>query len=359
MGWRTTHLLTLHGPKALLAASLLGVTLLAVAGPQATVPGYAEVAPVRVASLESAVVEDVLVKPGEIVEAGAIIGLLDDAPVRGRMRVLRAQLSHGGAVLTGQQRDAETALAQAEAGAAESTARLHAAREAHRIARQRLDARQVQVDAGLATRDGLVPLAADVATARGEVSQLRARLQAQNEHIERIAEGMQADDDGPAPAVATQARALGIVQEELSQLEERRKARTLRAPIAARVAAVNHRVGEVLPELAVFVELLPLRTTTVVACVPEQVSVRVQAGGTAELWPADGGAARTGVVVDVSGLVSAAPDRCKQRPNEIGWVRPVRIAVDGPGLVPGQRFDVGFGPPQEPVEAPLAPLETT
>ncbi|MCP4872329.1 MAG: hypothetical protein GY898_26815 [Proteobacteria bacterium] len=347
MHWRTQDLLTRHGPKVLLVASLGLVTLLAVAGPAGTVPGYAEVAPVRVASLESGRVTGVMVTPGDLVEKGAIVGLLDETPLRGRMRVLEAELSRSGALLAGQERDAQTALAVAEANRAESAARLAAAREGLRIAEQRLTDRRVQVTAGLATRDSLVPLETEVATLRGEVRQFSARLGAQTEVAEMAASGMDADDDGPAPAVASEARALGVIEEELALLEERRKDLTLRAPLGARVSAVNYRVGEVLPEELVFVELLPLETTTVVACVPEQYGVRIEAGGAAELWPADGGAVREGTVVDVSGLVSEAPDRCKQRPNEVGWVRPVRLEVEGAGLVPGQRFDVSFVPPGE------------
>ncbi len=337
--WRTQDWLNSHGSKLLLLVSLAAVTLLAVAGPTGTVPGYAEVAPVRVASLESGRVVEVLIAPGQIVKAGDVVGILDDAPITGRMRVLEAELSRTGAAFAGEVREAQTAAALAEAGRAEAAAELAAAREALRIAEARLNDRQGQVTAGLATRDSLAPLETEVATLRGEVQRLSARVSARTE-VAAVTGG----DDAPE---LDETRVLGVVQEELALLEERRKDLTLRAPLGARVGAVNYRVGEVLPQLQVFAELLPLETTTVVACVPEQFGVRVEAGGAAELWPADGGPVRGGTVVDVSGLVSEAPDRCKQRPNEVGWVRPVRIEVEGAGLVPGQRFDVGFGPAED------------
>ena len=346
MHWRIQDLLTRHGPKVLLVVSLGFVITLAVARPAGTVLGYAEVAPVRVASLESGRVVTVQVSPGEIVDQGAIVGLLDDAPIRGRIRVLQAELSRTGAVLEGQQRTAATAATLAEADRAESAARIVAAREGLRIAEARLEGRRSQVAAGLETRDSLVPLEAEVATLRGEVGRLGARLGAQTQVAAITAEGMDTSE-GPAAAVASKARALGVVEEELALLEERRKDMTLRAPLKARVAAVHYRAGEVLPELQIFAELLPMQTTTVVACVPEQFGVRIEAGGRAELWPASGGTLRSGTIVDVSGLVAEAPDRCKQRPNEVGWVRPVRIEVDGAGLVPGQRFDVAFVPPEQ------------
>ncbi len=348
MHWRTKDRITRHGPRVLLGGSVAFVLLLAVAGPASTVPGYAEVAPVRVASLEPGRVVTVDVIPGEVVDQGEIVALLDDGPIRGRMRVLRAELSRSGALLEGQARDARTAATVAEANRAETAARLRAARESLRVASQRLSDRREQVDVGLTTRDSLAPLAADVATLEGEVRRLGARLAARDEVAEMATSGLDSDDDGPAPAVASQARALGVVEEELSLLEDRRREMTLTAPLTSRVASVNYRVGEVVPERGVFAELLPLRTTRVVACVPEQFGERVEAGGRVDLWPADGGAVRGGTVVDVSGLVSEAPDRCKQRPNEVGWVRPVRIEVDGAGLVPGQRFDVAFGAAGQP-----------
>jgi hypothetical protein len=93
----------------------------------------------------------------------------------------------------------------------------------------------------------------------------------------------------------------------------------------------------------------------VIACLPERYPVEVKAGTSVALRGTTGGGPRTGVVVDVVGLISEAPDRCKQRPNEVGWVRPVRIQVDGGGLVPGERFDVAFGEVRDSTAPPAAP----
>ncbi|MCO4773599.1 MAG: HlyD family efflux transporter periplasmic adaptor subunit [Deltaproteobacteria bacterium] len=342
MGWRTRDAVTRHGPHALLACSIVFVVALALGRPSGTVPGYAEVSPVRIGSLESGRVVGVDVEPGQLLEQDAVVGTLDEGPIRGRIRVLEAELSRSGALLEGQKRDAQTSLALAQAGRAESRARLRAARESLALAESRLESARKQVTAGLATRDILTRPEAEVATLKGEVAQWSARLSAQSQVADIAESGMEQGDDDAAPAVASGARALGVVQEELALLELRRLDMTLRSPLAGRVSAVHYRKGEVLRAQEVFAELLPLETTTVVACVPENFGQRVEAGGEVELWPADGGSPREGTVVDVSGLVSEAPDRCKQRPNEVGWVRPVRIAVDGAGLVPGQRFDVAF-----------------
>jgi len=322
--------------------SVVAVAVLVVLGPRTTVPGYAEVSPIRVASLEEGRVSDVAVVSGAVVAAGDVIGVLDDAPIQGRIRVLRAELEQRGATLEGVQRDAQATLMAAQAEREETSARLRAAEQGLAVASERLAARTRQVELGLAARDELGPLETEVATYTGEVERLRARLQHRRDALALVQEGVEGSGDAPAPALLEEVRAIAVVQEELALLEERRAAMTMRAPIDARVGGVHYRRGEVLPALQTLVELLPLETTTVVACVPEQYGVFVRAGTGADLAPADGGAPRTGTVVDVVGLVSEAPERCKQRPNEVGWVRPVRIAVDGGGLVPGQRFDVAF-----------------
>jgi hypothetical protein len=93
--------------------------------------------------------------------------------------------------------------------------------------------------------------------------------------------------------------------------------------------------------------LLPTETRAATACLPEQMAGVVTAGTGVRLEPSDGSEPRAGTVVEVIHQISRAPDRCQQRPNEFGWIRPVRIAVDGAGFVPGQRLRAVFLPPSE------------
>lgn len=330
MHWRIRELLVRQGPRLLLLASAGVVSWLVLTAPPATVPGYAEVAPVRLASLETGRLEEILVKPGQLLTAGDVIARLDGAPLDARARVLQAELARSGVVEETAVRDAEVAASEAMSLKRQTQAELTAAEQALSIASDRLERRRAQVTAGLETRDSLAPLQARVAELRGEVSGLRARLT----HTRQVAEGSKPGAGGTSEAA--------VVREELAMLRLRQRELTLRAPLDARAGAVHYRPGELLPQHAVLAELLPLETTTVVACVPEHFAQRVEAGGPVALYPVDSRTARTGIVVDVSGLISEAPDRCKQRVNEIGWVRPVRIAVEGEGLVPGQRFDISF-----------------
>jgi multidrug resistance efflux pump len=339
--WRVTEALHEHGPRVLLLGSVLAVLYLAVQGPRVGIPGYAEVAPVRIASLETAKVLTVEVAPGDVIEAGQIVGTLDDGPLRGRMRVLEAQLERHSATLAQVEQDAGSAVRLALADEAEARSRLQGTRESLEAAERVLADRRRQVESGLAAATDLERLELEVttlrATERRDVTSLQHRGDAVRHAREQLAGG---GDGEAAPALLEEVRSGSVLQEELALLQERHTSLTLRAPLAARVSVVHYRAGEVLPANAVIVELLPLSTTTVYACLPEQYGREVRAGGSAELYPADGGPMRNGTVVDVEGLVSEAPDRCKQRPNEFGWVRPIRVQVDGEGLVPGQRFDL-------------------
>lgn len=344
MHWKVQDALSRHGPKALMLGSLAAIAVLATAGLSPKVPGYAEVAPVRIASLEAGVVQTVGVTPGQLVVRGEVLATLDESRIEARMRILRAELDRESAAAAGVTRDAQAEVKAIEAVEQEVSSKLRASRAALGLAERRLAERVKQVEVGLAARDALLPLEADVATARGDVQALEARRRASANALEHARSGVDGVD---APSSIGEARAVGVVQEELALLAERRASMTLRSPLDARVGVVHYRVGEVLTENTTLAELLPLSTTTVVACLPEQLSVAVRPGGRVELFPGTGGEVRAGTVVEVAGLVSEAPERCKQRSNEVGWVRPVRIEVDGGELVPGQRFDVAFLPPEE------------
>ena len=60
MHWRAQDALNRHGPRLLMLGSVVAVAVLVVLGPRTTVPGYAEVSPIRVASLEEGRVSDVV-----------------------------------------------------------------------------------------------------------------------------------------------------------------------------------------------------------------------------------------------------------------------------------------------------------
>jgi len=358
MHWRIQELLNRHGPRALMIGSIGVVAWLMLQGPVNGIPGYAEVAPVRVASLESAVVTSVEIAPGDVVATGQVVGQLDSGPIQGRVRILEAELERHGAALAGEEQDAQTALRLAEAEYEDADSRVQGTRDAIAAEETRLADRQRQVDSGLAAATDLEVIQLALTTLRGDERRQAARVIHLGESVEHARSQLAGSTDEQLPPALLEAvRARGVVQEELALLQERRRALTLRSPLSARVAAVHYRPGEVLPANAVLAELLPLRTTTVVACLPEQFGAEVRAGSVAELRPEDGGEVRQGTVVDVVGLVSEAPDRCKQRLNEFGWVRPVRVQVEGEGLVPGQRFEVVFGDPPPAETAAAGPDE--
>jgi len=343
MHWRVEDVLHRWGPKAVMLGSMGFVGALLFSSPGARVPAFADADAVRVSSLESARVLEVRVQPGDLVEPGDVLAVLDDGPIAGRVAMLEAELHRQGAELIDVEQDAQATLLSAKASLVEAQTQLNSASGVARLASERLADQQKQVTAGLATTTTLAPLRAGAAEAQAEVSRLRARVnflkQAAGAANARLDSG-----DAPAPALQAQTQAAAVVAEELAMLQRRREALTLRSPVTARVATVSYRTGEVLPAEAVLAELLPTSTLGATACLPEQLAGFVRAGTPVLLEPTDGTADRQGTVVEVIHQISRAPDRCQQRPNEFGWIRPVRIAVDGEGFVPGQRLSAIFLP---------------
>jgi HlyD family secretion protein len=355
MGPLMQEMLLRHGGKFLMALSVGLVALLIVRGPPPVqVLGYAEVAPVRLSSLETAKVLRTLVEPGQVVKKGDVVAELDPTMIQGRMAILKAELERHEAGLMGAKAVAESSIDAARADKAESTTRLGAAREALRIARAAQAERDEQVKAGLASADSLANLEVRAALqrARGEMERFRQQLDYRTTVLRKALARLEGADTEPSDALLEGTRAQSVVGEELALLQTRLEELTLRAPMAARVAALRYRPGEVLPAGEAIADLMPLETTRVIACLPERYPVEVKTGTSVALRGTTGAGIRSGVVVDVVGLISEAPERCKQRPNEIGWVRPVRIEVTGGGLVPGERFDISFGPSKDPGPAP-------
>lgn len=338
MGWRTQQAAARLGPHLLLVASVMLAIVLIHRHQGIGVPGYAEVAPVRLSSLEAGRVDSIAVTEGDLVAPGDLVAVLDDTLVSSRARVLEAELDRLGAAVEESEEVVRATLRRARAAREETQARLAGARAELKALEARLEERRRQVEAGLESRARLAEVEADLAPARAEVQRLEATLR----HAAPTDEPGTAGEPTVAPAVLERARARAVVQEELQALERRREELTLEAPVGARVSVVHFRAGEVAPAQTPVVELVPLSTSTVVACLPEAYPVEVKTGTRTLLEPQSGGDPVDGVVVQIAGLVSAAPERCKQRPNEMGWVRPVRIQVADGTLVPGQRFRVRF-----------------
>jgi len=342
MGWRMQFLLTQHGGKLLLLGSFCLVAWLMSQTRAEGVPGYADATPIRIAAIETGTLQQILVSPGDVVEAGALLALLDDSVVQAEARILEAEAARHGAALADLEDEAQSELADARVELAEAKVGLDRAVAELSAREAELSEREERVASGLASSEDLARLEVAVATLRAEIPARRRSVSALQDQLDRFNARLGTAGEAVAPALLEQTRSRGIVQEQMALLEERRRGLRLVAPRATRVAAVHFREGEILPAQTVFAEFLPLQTRDVIACLPEQFADDVTPGSGARLYPQSGGEAIPGLVTDVVGMISEAPDRCKQRPNEVGWVRPVRISVESDALVPGQRFNVTF-----------------
>jgi multidrug resistance efflux pump len=346
MGWRLEHALATWGPRALLLLSALALLPLLRFASGGVVPAFVEVAPISVGSLETARVLAVHVRPGMLVAAGTVLAELDPSAIDAKIRVLRAERQREERDASESTFDRESALREAEADALDTELQLSAAQAELALRRDAVAARAERVRVGLETAD--TEADADVAALVVEQERLAAELAGRRQHRDSVRAWL------AAGGVATSPAAIAIDEEITALLEEKREL-TLRAPVDGRIATVWKRPGAVLRAGEPLLDLLPARGTDVIACLPERFPQEVPVGASASLLPATGGAAREGVVTDVLGLVDEAPERCRTRPDEFGWMRAVRIAVFGDALTPGARFSVRFGAPAVPSTRPSEP----
>lgn len=96
MHWRLQHVLRTVGPVALLLLSGTAAVALHGTGVGTGHMAHAEVEQVTTASTTTARVRAILVQPGELVDAGETLVLLDDRSIQAELRVARAELAHAG-----------------------------------------------------------------------------------------------------------------------------------------------------------------------------------------------------------------------------------------------------------------------
>lgn len=125
-------------------------------------------------------------------------------------------------------------------------------------------------------------------------------------------------------------------------LQIRKKGRVLRAPVAGRVDAVFRRSGEVVAPGQSIVDLVPVHTSRVVACLGLSDSDSVVPGDVAVLFPRSGGPSLKGIADSIGASVSEKDLRCRVFAAGTEWGREVYVSVPDARLLPGQIFDIRF-----------------
>lgn len=363
-------------------AVVLGVVLWLAPGLGAVgvVAASVEVRQVTLVAPRTARVLRAAVRPGDQVEAGAVVMELDPSGVdlelaiaqveleRLRQAVVARELDFRGSDLQSAARLAQEAERAAVEVALlvseEKRARAELAQLDELIARQ-----QVLVGQRLASgsqRDELKLQRASVAqrvlesaglikTARDHERAARQRLQTWRESgiapqgsigAERAARARDSASDAALDERLAPERAEVAAQEErLRQLELARAALLLRAPIAGRISDVLVGTGDTATADAPVAVVVDDHPRTVIAWVDERAARRVQVGGSVSLKPSDRSASATsGTVRALGPLIAELPARFRPVPTQPAFARAVFIELEhgAPSPLPGQAFDVMF-----------------
>ncbi|MBI1944096.1 MAG: HlyD family efflux transporter periplasmic adaptor subunit [Deltaproteobacteria bacterium] len=315
------------------------------------------------ASPRAARVQQVLVRPGDVVAQGTPLVELATAEVDLEIAVAEAELVRlqsavAAAVLDVRGADFETGArleADAERAAVDlATLAADQKRDAAELAtvEELLKKQRELVEKKLASAEQRDQLDLRRASLAETVADATARLATAKVHAakadQRLAEWKKGHTGSTDDARTGPERASVRAQEErLRQLRAEKDAHILRAPITGRVSAVLAVVGAALAagEVAVRVQDDSARTAT--AWVDEQGAGKVAVGDRVRLRPTDGrGAERTGMVRALGVAVAELPARFRQIPSEASFGRAVFLDLDpAEGALPplpGQAFESSF-----------------
>lgn len=366
-GWRIREMLLKSGPVLSLVATLglAGWLHFGSVGPASgKVVGFAQGYDSTVASLEVGRIAVLAVEPGQAVSAGQIIASLDAAPLDAEIAILEAEKTRLEGLIPAEQAEAMQKLdesveslerdltdAQEELAQAKSQAK---ALESERSRAKKLVEDKLAVSEELTKLDveyaGIKPVVDEKPRA---IQLLRKQLDAAKSRRDKAAKTFDAKGVGPL------AGDLLVTTAQLEQIRRRRADLVLRAPMNGRVTMIWKRAGDVVAVAEPLVTLVSAQKR-VVACVPEQLALRVALGDRAKLWVQGGPSAPLmGTTVALSPIVTEVPIRCRRVPTIPLWGREVTIELDGPvELVPGQAFDIDFdhstASPKPPEPLPVA-----
>lgn len=325
--------------------------------------GYVEGISYGIVSPQTGRIASVAVLPGQRVQAGQVVAVLDDRELVEELTELAAERHRVEAELA-------TAAVETRLRVGDSSRQLEESIDSVELAR-----RQARADRSVHAAE-LAELVAQVDETRalvgkrmldrGQLVELEIQLAALRKQLE-VDDGLIRQLDGQA--VAKRARrvelpghdatdravvalrvALAAIHAQEVALERRKESLELRAPGPGEVTALLLHPGELAVEGAVVATIAgPAQTTSdgrasVIVCATEAEAARIDVGEAVELAPPEGGGVVLAAHVQrLAPEVGQLPSRCWRDPRIAQWGRVVYLATDEPvSLLPGQSFAVAF-----------------
>lgn len=323
-----------------------------------TVRGFAESLPYRLAAVEPARVESVLVAVGDRVSAGQVLAVLDARSLDGELRALegskaatlaemaRAELE-ARRTWRGERRTDSNAELQNTRLAREAKTRLETATAELAAVRAELGKRKQAVASGAMRASDLTELEIRQASLTRAVSAERAALELYTGVPQSQGEATEpATLEAWIEAARTPyLRMLDVYDGQSRALEARRDQRVLRAPVDGQVVAVHGRADSVAVPGQPLLEVVTDTPGRLIACVNEELNAHIAVGTRASARPRSSRDVRlSGTTVSVTPVVEL-PQRCWRLPQVPVWGRLVTIELTPRvTLVPGETFDIAFDP---------------
>lgn len=316
-------------------ACIAMIALTVVAGcsdkPQAGWTGYAEGDYVYVSSPLAGRLDRIAIKPGQTLEKGALLFVLDSQSEQAAQQESEARLHAAQALannLDSGKRREEVAVTQAQ---------LAQARSAETLAASDLQRQQQLVAQGFVSKARTDDAATVLNQARARVAELQAALQ--------VAQLPARADERSAQRSSAQA-----AQEVLRQNEWRTRQKQQTAPAAALVADVFYQVGEFVPAGQAVVSLLPPGNIKARFFVPESDLGSIHAGQKVTLSCDGCGTPMEATISRIATQPEFTPPVIysnAQRSKLVFMVEAQPTANDAARLKPGQPLDVRMDTPQD------------
>lgn len=332
-------------------------------------PAVADAHIANVDAPHAARVKSVAHQPGDAVEAGDVVVVLESAELLSQLAVARAELAALETEVLARSVDVREAdrsalqgLGQDVERAAVDAARFRADLDGEKgellSTTELLKRQETLVERGLATSADTQALVLKKAALEERVRTSQSLVDAAKAHEEQSRTRLQAflaARKRPAPvANATEnaeervapAQALAAAQAaRVRALDDAVAALTVRAPVKGVVGEVNVVVGSSVAAGSIVVSVVDDTAPTIVAFADERIARRLQVGGVVRLRPSDHASGdRQGRIRALAPTIAEMPLRFRPIPTQPSFARALTIELtdSGPPPLAGMAFDAHF-----------------
>jgi len=290
--------------------------------------GYGFAPPVRVAALETGLVEEIAVDLHQVVAPGDVVVRMDTAPLEDEREVVSAQLLAAQQLAASDAANDVRRFAEGVEGVMVDQARLSTQVQEDRALLANLQER-LSIELDLASSGASSDQA--VEEWRRQIRVVEARIRAGGAALSVVSEAASAARERTSTRPTSEAAESWEVvaaAKELDAIDGRIDRMSLRTAVAGQVTQIYRSAGEVVPAGEPVLEVRSLGTRDVVAFLQPAEVGGLEQGDPASVRRATGQVVR-GRLVSVGSGPQALPEQLWHNPSSPEYAVPVRIQLDG------------------------------